>query len=132
MKVDRGQDGAWKAELVWKSIRLKSKFANPILLDGFVYGLDDGALVCLDPRDGQWRWKATRYGHGQMLLVAGRLLIMAENGEVALAEPSPERFRELTRFRALESRTWNPPALAGELLLVRNDLEAACYRLPRQ
>jgi outer membrane protein assembly factor BamB len=132
VKVDRGQDGAWKAELVWKSIRLKSKFANPILLDGFVYGLDDGALVCLDPRDGQWRWKATRYGHGQMLLVAGRLLIMAENGEVALAEPSPERFRELTRFRALESRTWNPPALAGELLLVRNDLEAACYRLPRQ
>jgi hypothetical protein len=30
----------------------------------------------------------------------------------------------------LNGKTWNPPALAGDLLLVRNDQEAACYRLP--
>jgi hypothetical protein len=28
-----------------------------------------------------------------------------------------------------EEKTWNPPALAGEYLLVRNHLEAACYRV---
>jgi outer membrane protein assembly factor BamB len=36
----------------------------------------------------------------------------------------------LTRFKALSEKTWNPPALAGEYLLVRNDKEAACFRLP--
>jgi len=34
--------------------------------------------------------------------------------------------------RTLSAKTWNTPALAGEFLLVRNDLEAACYKLPKR
>jgi outer membrane protein assembly factor BamB len=45
-------------------------------------------------------------------------------------DPNPEQARELTHFAAFNGKTWNPPALAGEYLLVRNDKEAACYRLP--
>ena len=55
---------------------------------------------------------------------------MSEKGDVFLVEPAPEEHREITRFSALKSKTWNPPALAGEYLLIRNDKEAACYRLP--
>ncbi len=47
-----------------------------------------------------------------------------------LAEVSPEGPRELTRFRVLDGKTWNAPALAGSVLLVRNDQEAAAYVLP--
>jgi outer membrane protein assembly factor BamB len=58
------------------------------------------------------------------------LLITAESGEVILLDSNPQAPRELTRFSALNGKTWNPPALAGRYLLVRNDKEAACYRLP--
>ena len=58
------------------------------------------------------------------------LLIIAENGEVVLLDPVPTERRELTKFQALDGKTWNPPAMIGDLLLVRNDQEAACYRLP--
>ena len=68
--------------------------------------------------------------HGQFILVRDVLLVTAENGDVVLIEPAPTERRELTKFRALDGKTWNPPALAGDLLLVRNDQEAACYRLP--
>ena len=98
--------------------------------DGFVYGLDDGVLTCLDPATGERRWKGGRHGHGQLLLVAGLLLVQTEEGELVLVDPSPEAYRELTRFPALDGKTWNPPALAGSLLLVRNDREAAAYELP--
>ena len=54
---------------------------------------------------------------------------MAENGDLVLLEPTPEEHRELHRFTVLNGKSWNPPALAGEYLLVRNDKEAACYRL---
>lgn len=123
-------DGALEARLDWESPRLKSKFANIVLHGGFVFGLDDGVLTCLDPATGERKWKAGHYGHGQLLLVDDLLLVQTEEGEIVLIEPNPDGLRELTRFAALEGKTWNPPALAGALLVVRNDREAAAYELP--
>jgi len=124
------EGGLLRAALEWESPRLKSKFANLLAHEGFVYGLDDGVLTCLEPDTGERRWKSGRHGHGQLLLVAGLLLVQTEEGELVLVDPSPEAYRELTRFPALDGKTWNPPALAGALLLVRNDREAAAYELP--
>lgn len=113
--------------------QLKPKFTNLVLHEGYVYGLDDGtALVCLDVESGARRWKQGRYGHGQILLVDDLLLVQSDTGRVALVEASPEGYRELGSFQAVEGKTWNTPALAGRLLLIRNDREAACFELPAQ
>lgn len=118
------------ARLVWSTPRLKSKFANMVAHEGSIYGLDDGVMVCLDPETGERRWKNGRYGHGQLILAGKLLLVQTEEGEVVMIDPSPERLIEVTRFQALSGKTWNPPALAAPILLVRNDLEAAAYELP--
>jgi len=55
--------------------------------------------------------------------------VMAESGELVLLRPTPESPNELARFRVFTAKTWNPISLAGDLLLVRNDQEAACLRL---
>ena len=130
LRIDLGEDGRLEVARQWRSPRLKAKFTNPVFHDGFIYGLDDGTLVCLDPETGERCWKRGRYGHGQTLLVDDLLLVMAENGEVVLVRPNPDELVELGRFAALSGKTWNTTALAGDLLLVRNDAEAACYRLP--
>lgn len=121
--------GAIRSSLVWESPRLKAKFTNVVLHEGFLYGLDDGVLTCVDPATGERRWRAGRYGHGQVILVGGQLLVMAESGELVLVEPRPDAHVERSRVAVLEGKTWNPPALAGDLLLVRNDKEAAAWRL---
>jgi outer membrane protein assembly factor BamB len=123
-------DGSLQATMEWESPRLKSKFANLVVHRGLVFGLDDGVLTCLDPATGERRWKGGRYGHGQLLLVDDLLLVQTEEGEVRLLEPGPEGAPEHARFPALDGKTWNPPALAGSILLVRNDREAAAYDLP--
>ena len=130
LQIKNAADSKWSATRIWKSIRLKAKFTNVVYRDGFIYGLDDGILVCLDAADGSLKWKEGRYGHGQVILSGPLLLVTDEGGDMVLVEPVPEEPRELTRFTALHGKTWNPPALAGEYLVVRNDKEAACYRLP--
>lgn len=122
--------GALEARLLWESTRMKAKFASLVEHAGHVYGLDDGVLASLDPATGERPWKAGRYGHGQLLLAGGVLLVQTEDGEIVLVEPRPDAHRELTRFRVFDRKTWNPPALAGRRLIVRNDAEAACYELP--
>jgi outer membrane protein assembly factor BamB len=128
-KIATTDDGGLEARSVWESPRLKSKFANMVVHGGLVFGLDDGVLTCIDPDTGERRWKGGRYGHGQILLAGDLLLVQTEEGELALVEAVPVGHREIARFRILDGKTWNTPALAGSVLLVRNDQEAAAYEL---
>jgi outer membrane protein assembly factor BamB len=67
-----------------------------------------------------------------MILVGDLLLVQTEKGEIVLVEPTPEELRELTRFRVVNGKIWNSPALAGPYLLVRTEQEAAMFELPLQ
>ena len=87
-------------------------------------------LTCIDVEKGRRTWKKGRYGHGQNILVDDLMLLTTERGEVLLIEPVPEEPRILGSFKAFDGKSWNPPAIVGEYLLLRNHLEAALYRLP--
>ena len=128
LRVHKTSD-RWSAEPIWTSRNLKSKFSSAVVRGGHAFGLDDGVLTCIDLADGSRRWKAGRYGHGQVLLVGDVLLVQCETGQVAVVAADPDAHRELARCDALAEKTWNYPALAGRLLLVRNDGEAACFEL---
>ncbi|MGK0187675.1 MAG: outer membrane protein assembly factor BamB [Verrucomicrobiales bacterium] len=119
-------------EVIWESNRLKTKFSNACVYKGFAYGLDEGRFACISLEDGERQWKDGRYGYGQNLLVGDVFLVQAERGNVILVNANPEKHEELATLEALASNTksWNTPTLAGSYLLVRNDVEAACYRLP--
>ena len=130
LQINAGADGKLSVAEKWKNRNMKSEFSNIVAREGFAYGLDDGILACIDLASGQRKWKEGRYGHGQVLLINDLLLVQTENGPVALVEANPACFRELAQIPALSAKTWNVPAVGGGCLLVRNDLEAACYKLP--
>jgi outer membrane protein assembly factor BamB len=131
--LEIARDGdAVTQKMIWESTRLKAKFTNLVVHDGFVYGLDDGVLVSLDPATGDRRWKSGRYGHGQVLLVGRHLLVQTEDGEIVLVDASPDAHHERARLTVFNHKTWNPPALAGRYLFVRTDTEAVCYELPEE
>jgi outer membrane protein assembly factor BamB len=121
------------SETVWKNPRvLQTKFSNVVAYDGHLYGLSEGILECAEAETGKRKWKSRqgRYGYGQILGVGDLLLVLAEDGRLALVELSPKEFNELGEIQALDGKTWNNLCLTGHHLLVRNGQEAACYELP--
>ena len=124
--------GQLKPMRVWHESRsLRTKFTNVAIRDGYAYGLSEGILECVDLETGKRAWKAGRYGHGQILLVGEVLMVLTEDGEMVYVEASESRKNNvLASFRVLDGQTWNPFALVGDRLLVRNSREAAAFRLP--
>jgi outer membrane protein assembly factor BamB len=114
---------------VWRNNRMKNRFSGSVLRDGVIYGLDEGILAALDAETGDLKWKGGRYGYGQVVLAGNNLIVLTEDGDLALVRTNPDRHEEITRFRVLEGKTWNVPAISGGYLLVRNLSEMAAFDL---
>jgi outer membrane protein assembly factor BamB len=131
LAVTRGP-AEWTVEERWKSAGLKPHFSDFVVHEGHAYGFDGSILACIDVENGQREWKGGRYGQGQLLLLRdqGVLLVVAERGDLVLVAAKPDGFQELARVPGIEGRTWNHPALVGDVLLVRNGEQMAAFRLP--
>ncbi len=121
--------GSFSVDQEWFNLNMKNKFNPSVLADGVVYGLDEGILAAVDARTGERLWKGGRYRFGQLLHADGHLIVVSEQGDLALVEAVPEEYREITRFESIPGKTWNVPAIADGILLVRNQTEMVAYDL---
>jgi len=125
-------DAGWTTAERWTSLALKPYFNDFVVHRGHVYGFDGRILACVSVEDGERKWKGGRYGHGQLLLLPEQdlLLVLSEQGEIALVSADSAQFSEVARAEALEGKTWNHPVLVDDVLYMRNGNEMAAFRLP--
>ena len=123
--------GGWRVDERWTSNGLKPYFNDYVVHNGHAFGFDGSILASINLEDGKRAWKGGRYGNGQLVLLPDQdlLLVLSEDGELALVSATTEQFREVARFPALHAKTWNHPVLVGDVLLVRNGEEMAAFRL---
>lgn len=107
--------------------RNMSNHMNPcVLIDGTLYGIDGNSdrsrlcrLVALDWETGEELWAERGYGCGSVVGCGDRLVVLSDEGLLAVVRAQRDRFEEVARLQILEGRCWTVPVLVGNRLLAR-------------
>jgi len=103
---------------------IQSHFGTVIRQGEYLYlssGHDGPALMtCMKLRSGEIVWQKRGFAKAQLLAADGKLILLDEDGTLALAEATPAGFQVLAQAPILQSLSWTPPTLAGTKLYVRD------------
>jgi hypothetical protein len=110
-----------------------------VKIGDFLYGTTAQALLCIEFATGRVKWEDRAVGAASLCFADGRLYLHAENGAVALVEPSPEAYREKGRFtppdrpapRNQGEKAWAYPVVANGRLYLREHGTLWCYGVTR-
>jgi outer membrane protein assembly factor BamB len=119
---------AEKGTEIWKSKTLSSQYTTPVLYKDCFYGIHGstnqegtgkGDVVCMD-LEGKKKWSQPGYGVGSLMLADGKLIIQGEQGQLVVAEASPDGFKKLAETKSIEKGIcWTMPVLSGGVIYCR-------------
>jgi outer membrane protein assembly factor BamB len=129
LEISADADGCLRACRVYEHNRMRNHFASSVRCCDYLYGFDMTDLACMDLRTGAIAWRengARTFRKGSLMAADGRLLILGEDGNLALVEASPTGYHELASCSVSQSKCWTVPALAGGRLYVRDESVITC------
>ncbi len=128
LRIQANGDG-FSVARVWESRRMKNHFGTSVLVGDYLYGFDNAILKCIEARTGKEQWKHRGFGKGALIYADGHLLLMSDNGRLALAKATPEGFEEKAGAQVLDGRSWTMPTLANGRVFVRDMRKIVCLDL---
>jgi outer membrane protein assembly factor BamB len=116
--------GKTEVKEVWVNRRLQSHFGAVIRQGDYLY-FSEGhngppLMTCVNFRNGEVAWQQRGFAKAQLLSADGKLILLDEDGTLALVEATPKELRTLSKVSLLESVSWTPPTLAGTKLYLRD------------
>ena len=123
------------ADEVYFSAAYPTAIGGAVKVGDYLYGATTEVMLCVEFTTGQIKWKERALGAASLCYVGGRLYLHGENGEIALAEASPEAYREKGRFTPpgqpqrtnTMEKAWAYPVVAGGRLYIRDNNVLWCY-----
>lgn len=111
--------------VVWANKEMQNQLNSSVLIDGRLYGFDGNThsetkLKCMDFASGEVRWTHDWKGMGSLTAAGGKLILLGEQGELTVAEASPEGFKPTARAQVLTGKCWTVPVLAQGRIYCRN------------
>jgi outer membrane protein assembly factor BamB len=128
------------AEQVYFERDVPNSLGGQVLIGDILYGTNQEGPVAAEFTTGKVRWRAQGVGPGAVFYADGRLYFHGENGEVFLAEATPDEYKEHGRFtppdrpkrRDSRERAWSYPLVANGRLYLRDLGSLWCYDVRRK
>jgi outer membrane protein assembly factor BamB len=118
------------AEEVYFTTKMQNHHGGMVLVDGCVYGSNEGSVTCLELKTGAIKWEERKPGKGSITYADGRLYYRNEGGSMVLFEANPQKYVEHGRFQQPERTgkpAWAHPVIANGKLYLRDQDVLLCF-----
>jgi outer membrane protein assembly factor BamB len=118
-----------QAEEVYFEKKMACHHGGIVKVGDYMYSNGGGALICMHFATGEIMWQSRSSGKGSLCVADGMLYLLGEGHEMALAEVSPEAYKEHGKFR-IQSHgkpAWAHPVVAGGKLYIRDQESLTAY-----
>jgi outer membrane protein assembly factor BamB len=120
----RQSGGKTTIKELWRNPRIQSHFGTVIRHGDYVY-LSSGHngpafMTCVNLRSGEVAWQQRGFAKAQLLGAGDKLILLDEDGTLALIEATPKEFHVLAKMTLLQHQSWTAPTLSGGNLYLRD------------
>jgi outer membrane protein assembly factor BamB len=124
LKLKR-DDGKTSVKELWADKSLRIFHSNAVRVGGTIYGtVGDNVptfVSAIDVYTGKVKWKERGFPKANIVYVDdGKIILLDENGQLALAEVSPGECKVLAKKQVLEKTAWTVPTVVGTTVYVRD------------
>ena len=118
------EGGKTVAKELWYTRKMRLHHGNAVELGGYVYGstgdFGPAFFMAMHLETGQIAWRERGFKKATSVYGDGKLIILDEDGKLALTAISPSGLRVLSTCQITERYSWAAPTLAGRTLYVRD------------
>ena len=116
--------GKTTVQELWASSRLRVHFGSIIRLGDRVYAssgdFGPAFVTATDVRTGAIAWQERGFGRAGLVAIAEKLLLLDEDGVLALATPGPAGLTVHAKADVLATRAWTVPTVVGTRVYLRD------------
>lgn len=118
------KDGKTVPEELWFNKKMRMHHTNPVCIGDYIYGssgdFGPAFLFCVNAKTGELAWRERGFSKATCVYADGKLVLLDEDGQLAMAKVSPKGLEVLSKCQLLERTSWAAPSLAGTTLYVRD------------
>lgn len=118
------QSGKTEPMEVWSSHRMRVHFSTVVRVGDYVYGssgdFGPAPLTAVEVRTGKIAWQDRTFSKASFVYADGKFVVVDEDGNLALANFTPQGLKVLSSVALLHSNAWTAPSLAGTRLYLRD------------
>ena len=118
------KDGKTTAEEIWFHRRMRLHHGTAIRIGDYVYGssgdFGPAFFAAVNVKTGESAYQDRSFPKSNFVLADGKLIILDEDGNLALATATPTELKVISKVSVLKNLAWTAPTLVGTKLYLRD------------
>ena len=118
---------------LWAHKRLRLHHNNALRIGDVVYAssgdFGPAPLTAVNVKDGKILWQDRGLGKCSLIGAGDRVLLLSEDGELAIADLSPTGMKILSRAQVAQNRSWTAPSVVDGVAFIRDRATIQAIRI---